>query len=89
MYYLRIFAKFASSWRPAGCNFHTAGCKFQSARCKFNLVGCQPDANFIQSAASQIQYKIPKFINSLHAAGDQPNEICIWLADSQIQILQK
>jgi hypothetical protein len=23
-----------------------------------------------------MQYKIPKFINSLHAAGHQPNEIC-------------
>jgi hypothetical protein len=36
-----------------------------------------------------MQYKIPKFINSLHAAGDQPNEICILLVASQMQILQK
>jgi hypothetical protein len=27
-----------------------------------------------------MQYKIPKFINSFHAAGNQPNEIYIWLA---------
>jgi hypothetical protein len=36
-----------------------------------------------------LQYKIPKFINSLYAAGDQPNEICILLAASRMQILQK
>jgi hypothetical protein len=36
-----------------------------------------------------MQYKIPKFINSLHMAGNQPNEICIRLAASRMQILQK
>jgi hypothetical protein len=87
---LRIFAKFASVWTPAGCKSHS-DCR-------------QPDANFIQLAAirmqisfsrplagcklhpaSAMQYKIP----SLHAASDQPNEICILLAASQMQILQK
>jgi hypothetical protein len=47
------------------------------AGCKFNSVGRQPDANCIQLAA--MQYKIPKFINSLHAANHQQNEICIWM----------
>jgi hypothetical protein len=32
-----------------------------------------------------IQYKIP----SLHVASDQPNEICILRAASQMKILQK
>jgi hypothetical protein len=53
------------------------------SECKFHSVGCQPDANCIQPAA--MQYKI----HSLHAASDQPNEICILLAASQMQILQK
>jgi hypothetical protein len=53
------------------------------AGCKFNSVGRQPDANCIRLAA--MQYKIP----SLHAASDQPNEICILLAASQMQTLQK
>jgi hypothetical protein len=51
--------------------------------CKFHSVGRQPDANCIWLAA--MQYKIP----SLHVASDQPNEIRILLAASQIQILQK
>jgi hypothetical protein len=66
------------------------------AGCKFYSVGRHPDANFIQSAASRMQiancirlvamqYKIP----SLHAAGDQPNAICILLAARQIQSLKK
>jgi hypothetical protein len=46
------------------------------ARCKFHSVGRQLDAKSI------CQYKIPKFINSLHAAGAQPNEIFILLAAS-------
>jgi hypothetical protein len=62
------------------------------AECTFHSVSHHPDANFIQSAPSRMQiamqYKIPKFINSLHAAGDQPNEICILLVDSRMQILQ-
>jgi hypothetical protein len=36
-----------------------------------------------------MQYKIPEVINSLHAAGNQPKEICIRLAASQMQIFQK
>jgi hypothetical protein len=51
--------------------------------CKFHSVCRQPDTNGIRLAA--IQYKIP----SLHAAGDQQNEICILLAASRMQILQK
>ncbi len=38
---LRIFAQFVSGWPPA--------------RCKFHSVGRHPDANFIQSAASEMQ----------------------------------
>jgi hypothetical protein len=45
------------------------------------------DSNCIWLAA--MQYKIPKFINNLHAASDKPNEICIQLAASLMQILQK
>jgi hypothetical protein len=74
------------------------------AGCKFHSVICQPDANFIQLAAiwmqisfsrrqpdancirlEAMQYKLP----SLHAASNQPNEICILLAASRMQILQK
>jgi hypothetical protein len=55
------------------------------AGCKFHSVSRQPDAKCIRPAV--MQYKIPNFINSLHAAGDQPNEICIWLEASQMQIL--
>jgi hypothetical protein len=86
---LRIFAKFASGWRPTGCKFNSARCKFKSAGCKFHLVSRQPDANFIRSAASWMQ---------LHTASGYPiqntqiyqlNEICIRLADSRMQILQK
>jgi hypothetical protein len=55
--------------------------------CKFHSVSRQPDANCIWLAA--IKYKIPKFINSLHTAGNQLNEICIQLADSRMQIWQK
>jgi hypothetical protein len=53
------------------------------AGCKFHSVGHQLDANCIWLAA--MQYKIPR----LHAASDQPNEICILLAASRMQILQK
>jgi hypothetical protein len=76
--------KISFSGPPARCKFHSVGChgrKFHSVGChgcKFHTVGRQPDANYILLAA--LQYKIPKFINSLHAAGDQPNEICIQLA---------
>jgi hypothetical protein len=54
------------------------------AGCKFHSVSRQPDANWIRLAA--MQYKIPKFINSLHAAGDQPNEICNWLSANRMQL---
>jgi hypothetical protein len=37
----------------------------------------------------QISLKIPKFINSLHVAGDQPNEICIQLAANWMQNFAK
>jgi hypothetical protein len=48
----------------------------------YRSVGSQPDPDFMQSGANCIwlvamQYKIPKFINSWHAASDQTNEICI------------
>jgi hypothetical protein len=55
--------------------------------CKFHSVGHQTDANCIRLAA--IQQKIPKFVNSLHAAGDQPNEICIQLAANWMQNFAK
>ncbi len=67
------------------------------AGCKFNSVGYQPDANFIQSATSWMQIasgkrpcntKYPN-LSTWHVAGDQPNEICIRLAASRMQILQK
>jgi hypothetical protein len=58
------------SWPPAGCKFHS--------------IGSQPDANCIRLAS--MQYKIPKFITSLHAAGHQANEICIRLVASWMQI---
>jgi hypothetical protein len=64
----------------------TAGCKFHSVRrhpdANF-IVSRQPDANCIRLAA--MQYKVP----SLHAASDLPNEICILLVASRMQILQK
>jgi hypothetical protein len=44
------------------------------------------DENCILLAA--MQDKISKLITSLHAAGDQPNEICIQLVASRMQILQ-
>jgi hypothetical protein len=60
---------------------------------QISLSGRHPDANFIQTAASRMQiancirlaamqYKMP----SLHAASDQPNETCILLAASRMQI---
>jgi hypothetical protein len=70
---------------PTGCKFHSASCQLDAnfiqsatsrmqisfsrppAKCKFHSVSHQPDANCIRLAA--MQYKIPKFINSLHAAG--------------------
>ncbi len=66
---------------PAGCKFHSVGRHW----CKFHSVGRQPDANYIWLAA--LQYKIPKFINSLHAAGDQPNEFCILHCKKAIGVL--
>jgi hypothetical protein len=65
------------------------------ARCKFHSVDCQPLASHQPLArcklhpASGHAIQNTKFINSLHVAGNQPNEICIWLAASQMQILQK
>jgi hypothetical protein len=64
--------------QPVGCqpdaNFiQPAASRMQNsfsrppARCKFHSVRHQLDANCIQLVA--MQYKIPKFINSLHAAG--------------------
>jgi hypothetical protein len=64
------------------------------AGCKFHSVGRHLDANFIHSAASRMQLasgyrpcntKYPV----LHAASVQPNKICILLAASRMQILQK
>jgi hypothetical protein len=49
----------------------------------------RPPAGFKLHPASGYPSKIPKFINSLHAAGDQPNEICIRLAAIWMQIFQK
>jgi hypothetical protein len=92
------------------CLQNTSGLTMCKLRILQNLqpVGRQPDANFIQSAASrmQISFSWPpaecklhpasglaiqntqrKFINSLHVAGDQPNEICIRLTASWMQIL--
>jgi hypothetical protein len=74
------FIQSAASWMQISFSQPPAGCKFHS-------VSRQPDANCIRRAA--MQYKIPRFINSLHVAGDQPNEICIRLAASLMQILQK
>jgi hypothetical protein len=86
------------NWHPVGCQLDanfilSAASRMQisfsrlPAGCKFNSVGHQPDANCIQPAA--LQYKILKLINSLHVASNQPNEFCIRLAASRMQILQK
>jgi hypothetical protein len=57
MCWLRIFAKFASGWLLAGCKFHS--------------VSRQPDANFIQLAAIQMQisFSWPHAGCKLHPAG--------------------
>jgi hypothetical protein len=55
------------------------------AGCKLHSIAAIRMQISIQSAASRMQYKIPSF----HAASDQPNEICILLAASRMQILQK
>jgi hypothetical protein len=78
---MHIFSKFASGWPPA---VQCLSFDWQPAGCKFYSVSCQPDANCIRLVV--MQYKIPKFINSLHAAGDQLNDICIWLVANQMQI---
>jgi hypothetical protein len=85
-----LAAKFASGWLLA--------------RNKFLSVSCQLDANFIKLAAirMQISFSRPPAGCKLHlasghaiqntqfACGQQPvKEICILLAASQMQILQK
>jgi hypothetical protein len=74
MCWLRIFAKFASGWPPA--------------RCKFHSVGHQPDANFIQSAASrmQISFRRQPARCKFHSVGHQPEANCIRLAALQCKI---
>ncbi len=79
---VRILAKYASGLLPA---VQCLSFSWLLARCEFHSVGRQLDANYIWLAA--MQYKIPKLINSLHAAGKQPNEIYIRLAASRMQIL--
>jgi hypothetical protein len=69
---MHIFAKFAFGGPPAA---QCLSFGWPPARCKFHSVGRKPDAN-----CNKLQYKIPKFIKSLHVAGDQPNEICTQLA---------
>jgi hypothetical protein len=87
---LCIFAKFASGWLLARCKFHSVSrqpdanfIQLTAIRMQISFSRCQPDANCIRLAA--MQYKKP----SLYAASDQPNEICILLAASRMQILQK
>jgi hypothetical protein len=72
--------------QPATSGMQISFCR-PPAGCKFHSVGRQPDANCIRLVA--MQYKIPKFIKSLHAAGHQQNEIFIRLTASWMQILQK
>jgi hypothetical protein len=93
-YFCKIYIQLSASqmqisfsWMPIPISQMHISFSRPPTGCKFHSVGRQPDANCIGLAA--IQYKKAKFINSLHAAGDQPNEICIPLADSRMQILQK
>ncbi len=62
---LRIFAKFVSGWQLAGCKFHS--------------FSHQPDANFIQLAASQMKI----------ASGQQPCNtkypVCMRLVTNQMK----
>jgi hypothetical protein len=53
-----------------------------------NPVGCQPDANFIQSAASwvQISFSQPQSGWKFHSVGRQPDANCIWLVAMQYKI---
>jgi hypothetical protein len=85
-YFCKICIRLAASRMQISFSRPQPGCKFHCrplSGCKFHSVGCQLDANCIRLAA--MQYKIP----SLHMASDQPNEICILLATSWMQILQK
>ncbi len=46
----------------------------------------RPPASCKLHPFATMKYKIPKFINILHATGTEPNEICIWLATNWMQI---
>jgi hypothetical protein len=54
----------------------------------YHSVGCQPDANFIQSTASQMQisFSQPPAGCKFHSIGHQPNANCIRLAAMQYKI---
>jgi hypothetical protein len=89
-YFCKICIQLAASQMQVSFSQLPAGCKFHS-------VGCLLDANFIQSATSRMQIasgwqpcntKYPN-LSMWHVAGDQPNKICIRLAPSRMQILQK
>jgi hypothetical protein len=86
-YFCKIYIPLAASRMQISFSWMQISFSQLPTRCKFHSVGRKPDANCIRLAA--IQYKIPKFINILHAAGNQPNEICTQLADSRMQSLQK
>jgi hypothetical protein len=49
----------------------------------------RPPAGCKLHPADSYPLKTPKFINSLIAAGNQPDEICIRLGANGMQILQK
>jgi hypothetical protein len=74
---LRIFAKFASSWLPDGCKFHS--------------VGRQPDANFILSASiwMQISFSRPPAGCNLNPASGHAIQntqfACGWPAINQMR----
>jgi hypothetical protein len=57
-----------------------------ASRIRISVSRLPADENCILLAA--MQDKISKLITSLHAAGDHPNEICIQLVASWMQILQ-
>jgi hypothetical protein len=78
---LRIFAKFASSWPPAGCKFHS--------------VGRQLHANFIQSAASRMKISFSKLpagcklhpASGLALQNTQIYQCGMWLATNRMKLV--
>jgi hypothetical protein len=71
---------------PAGCKYNSVGRQpdancIQLAARRMQISFSRPPAEYKLHLASglAIQNTQPLFINSLHLAGDEPNEICIQL----------